>query len=76
MSLIPALSLARASATSRPSTIGGAVRFSEAILMVLSIRLRARASRSEAVRPPNTTARIWRESRRIERTMLKPESWM
>ena len=48
----------RAAAVSHPSTTGGAVRLTAAILMLLSIRLRTRASRASAVRPPNTTATI------------------
>src|SRR5665213_1136392 len=44
------------SAMAVPSATGGAVRLVAAMLMLLSIRLRARASRALAVRPPNTTA--------------------
>src|SRR6202142_3563623 len=55
-SLASLLSMTRASAVSQPSTTGGAVRLTAAILMLLSIRLRTSASRALAVRPPNTTA--------------------
>src|SRR5437762_3205614 len=48
----------RTAAVSHPSTTGGAVRLTAAMLILLSIRLRTRASRASAVRPPNTTARI------------------
>src|SRR5262245_4646157 len=48
-----------ACAVSHPSTMSGAVRLTAAILMLLSIRLRTRASRASAERPPNTTATRW-----------------
>src|SRR5262245_66571807 len=66
----------RACAVSHPSTIGGAVRLRDAILILLSIRLRARASRALAERPPKTTAMRWRLARRTDVTMLNPESRM
>src|SRR5262245_37682085 len=59
-----------------PSTRGGAVRFTDAMLTLFSIRLRTRASRALAERPPKTTAIRWRLARRIEVTMLNPESRM
>src|SRR5262245_56025043 len=74
-SLMSLLSL-RNCAVSTPSTTGGAVRLIEAMFMLFSIRLRTRASRASAERPPNTTATRWRLARRIDVTMLNPESRM
>ena len=62
------------SAIAVPSATGGALRVVAATLMLFSISARARASRALAVRPPNTTAMIWRLLRRTEVTILKPES--
>src|SRR5450759_349216 len=60
LSLASLPSLAIAFAVSQPSTIGGAVRLTAATLTLFSIKLTTRASRALAVRPPNTTATIWR----------------
>src|SRR5262245_7594570 len=75
-SSLASLLFLRSCAVSTPSTTGGAVRLIEAMLMLFSIRLRTRASRASAERPPNTTATRWRLARRIDVTMLNPESRM